>query len=318
MASKLRDIMAPVLTRESVKGDSYTDYMMTRRELGNPFGTYGGGKQVEWVVADRFAPGFQDSFDEDKISVGIKPLNGGWSVHSIADGIVRKAGDGTIKIAREIAAGNYEIIEYGNVRDIQVSEGDEVKRGAHLGSVADRTKPLMVSWYEEKLDAGGVSLDPDEMGFSQRGWAYNPALFMTGFAGYEEPEKPTIYAGGSARDLKDCTTIVDFAYSRLGCPYVWGATGPSTFDCSGLTQWCYAQAGIQIPRTSEAQHDAAAAAGNLLALDESKLLPGDILWKKGHVGIYVGNNTYIHAPKPGDVVRVATGISYFTHALRFS
>ena len=90
------------------------------------------------------------------------------------------------------------------------------------------------------------------------------------------------------------------------------------FDCSGLTQWCYAQAGIQIPRTSEAQHDAAAAAGNLLALDESKLLPGDILWKKGHVGIYVGNNTYIHAPKPGDVVRVATGISYFTHALRFS
>ena len=318
VASKLRDIMAPVLTRESVKGDSYTDYMMTRRELGNPFGTYGGGKQVEWVVADRFAPGFQDSFDEDKISVGIKPLNGGWSVHSIADGVVRKVGDGTIKIAREIAAGNYEIIEYGNVRDIQVSEGDEVKRGAHLGSVADRTKPLMVSWYEEKLDAGGVSLDPDEMGFSQRGWAYNPALFMTGFAGYEEPEKPTIYAGGSARDLKDCTTIVDFAYSRLGCPYVWGATGPSTFDCSGLTQWCYAQAGIQIPRTSEAQHDAAAAAGNLLALDESKLLPGDILWKKGHVGIYVGNNTYIHAPKPGDVVRVATGIGYFTHALRFS
>ena len=318
VASKLRDIMAPVLTRESVKGDSYTDYMMTRRELGNPFGTYGGGKQVEWVVADQFAPGFQDSFDEDKISVGIKPLNGGWSVHSIADGVVRKVGDGTIKIAREIAAGNYEIIEYGNVRDIQVSEGDEVKRGAHLGSVADRTKPLMVSWYEEKLDAGGVSLDPDEMGFSQRGWAYNPALFMTGFAGYEEPEKPTIYAGGSARDLKDCTTIVDFAYSRLGCPYVWGATGPSTFDCSGLTQWCYAQAGIQIPRTSEAQHDAAAAAGNLLALDESKLLPGDILWKKGHVGIYVGNNTYIHAPKPGDVVRVATGISYFTHALRFS
>lgn len=318
VASKLRDIMAPVLTRENVKGDSYTDYMMTRRELGNPFGTYGGGKQVEWVVADRFAPGFQDSFDEDKISVGIKPLNGGWSVHSIADGVVRKAGDGTIKIAREIAAGNYEIVEYGNVRDIQVSEGDEVKRGAHLGSVADRTKPLMVSWYEEKLDAGGMSLDPDEMGFSQRGWAYNPALFMTGFAGYEEPEKPTIYAGGSARDLKDCTTIVGFAYSRLGCPYVWGATGPNTFDCSGLTQWCYAQAGIRIPRTSEAQHDAAAASGNLLALDESKLLPGDILWKKGHVGIYVGNNTYIHAPKPGDVVRVATGISYFTHALRFS
>lgn len=231
---------------------------------------------------------------------------------------MRKAGDGTIKIAREIAAGNYEIVEYGNVRDIQVSEGDEVKRGAHLGSVADRTKPLMVSWYEEKLDAGGMSLDPDAMGFSQRGWAYNPALFMTGFAGYEEPEKPTIYAGGSARNLKDCTTIVDFAYSRLGCPYVWGATGPNTFDCSGLTQWCYAQAGIRIPRTSEAQHDAAAASGNLLALDESKLLPGDILWKKGHVGIYVGNNTYIHAPKPGDVVRVATGISYFTHALRFS
>lgn len=95
---------------------------------------------------------------------------------------MRKAGDGTIKLAREIAAGNYEIIEYGNVHDIQVSEGDEVKRGAHLGSVADRTKPLMVSWYEEKLDAGGVSLDPDEMGFKSARLGVQPGTIHDRFS----------------------------------------------------------------------------------------------------------------------------------------
>ena len=141
---------------------------------------------------------------------------------------------------------------------------------------------------------------------------------MEGFAGYEEPEEPIEYSGGSLRNLADCETIVDYAYSRLGCPYVWGATGPYVFDCSGLTQWCYAQAGIQIPRTSEEQYVTALLSGNVLPLDESLLQPGDILWKSGHVGIYIGNNQYIHAPHTGDVVKVSSGISFFTYAIRFA
>ena len=290
---------------------------MTRRDLGNPFGTYGGGKAVEWVVADRFAPGFEGSFDADKVSVGLKPLNGGWAVHAVKDGTVEKIEDGTVTISNKTADGEWEVIEYGNVGDIQVKENDAVARGAHLGYIDDRAKPLLVSWYEKTLSTDASTI-LDEPGMKHRGWAYNPALFMSGFAGYEEPEAPTeVAAAAGARSLEDCTTIIDFAHSRLGCPYVWGATGPDTFDCSGLTQWCYAKAGIQIPRNSEAQHDAAAAAGRCFAIDESKMQPGDIVWKKGHVGIYIGNNRYIHAPQTGDVVKISTGITYFTHFLRF-
>ena len=100
--------------------------------------------------------------------------------------------------------------------------------------------------------------------------------------------------------------------TQLGVPYVWGGTTPGVgFDCSGLTQWCYAQAGIPIPRVTEDQM----AAGTCVPLSEAR--PGDILWRSGHVAVYLGGNSYIHAPRPGDHVRVAEGISRFTCAVRF-
>jgi cell wall-associated NlpC family hydrolase len=106
--------------------------------------------------------------------------------------------------------------------------------------------------------------------------------------------------------------ILQAAESRLGCPYVWGGNGPNSFDCSGLTKWCYAQAGIDIPRVDTGQCSEAEA-----RLPISEAQPGDILWKYGHVGLYVGDGTYIHAPQPGDVVRYATNIYSFTYACRY-
>jgi peptidoglycan DL-endopeptidase CwlO len=91
---------------------------------------------------------------------------------------------------------------------------------------------------------------------------------------------------------------VAYAYSKLGDPYVYGATGPSSFDCSGLVQAAWASAGVSIPRTTYEQVAA------LPAVSTSDLQPGDLLFFAGdsHVGIYVGGNELIDAPQTGEDV----------------
>ncbi|WP_026418231.1 MULTISPECIES: C40 family peptidase [Actinoalloteichus] len=91
------------------------------------------------------------------------------------------------------------------------------------------------------------------------------------------------------------------ALGKQGTPYVYGATGPGTFDCSGLVQWAYAQVGIGVPRNSRAQ----AAAG--VPVSRAQLAPGDIIAYGSpvhHVSMYVGGGNVVHAPTTGDVVKV--------------
>ncbi|MEU4492542.1 NlpC/P60 family protein [Streptomyces sp. NBC_00210] len=91
------------------------------------------------------------------------------------------------------------------------------------------------------------------------------------------------------------------AQSKIGSPYVYGASGPSSFDCSGLTSWAYSQAGVSIPRTSQSQ----ANAGTRI-YSQSGLQQGDLVIFYGdmhHVGLYAGNGQVLHAPKPGASVR---------------
>ncbi|MFH9348476.1 NlpC/P60 family protein [Kitasatospora sp. NPDC017646] len=92
------------------------------------------------------------------------------------------------------------------------------------------------------------------------------------------------------------------AATKVGSPYVWGATGPGSFDCSGLMVWAFNQAGVSLPRTSQEQ----AGAGTRIGTDLSQAQPGDLLIFYGdahHVGIYAGNGQVLHAPKPGASVR---------------
>ena len=91
------------------------------------------------------------------------------------------------------------------------------------------------------------------------------------------------------------------AQNEIGKPYVYGATGPSSFDCSGLTSYAYAQAGVSIPRTSEEQ----ATIGTRI-YSQSQLQVGDLVFFYGdihHVGLYAGNGQVLHAPHTGAVVR---------------
>jgi len=91
------------------------------------------------------------------------------------------------------------------------------------------------------------------------------------------------------------------AQSKIGTPYVYGATGPGSFDCSGLTSWAYRQAGVSIPRTSQEQANAGTRIYSM-----SQLRQGDLVIFYGdfhHVGFYAGNGLVLHAPKPGASVR---------------
>lgn len=90
------------------------------------------------------------------------------------------------------------------------------------------------------------------------------------------------------------------ALSRLGSPYVWGATGPDRFDCSGLTQWAYNQAGVPLSRTTYTQiHDG-------ISVGRSAIQPGDLVFPStGHVQLSIGNNLVVEAPHAGATVRIS-------------
>lgn len=162
-----------------------------------------------------------------------------------------------------------------------------------------------------------ANCDSDKMaeGLKDAGWATSSS--------YVESLKSVMgtynlyrFDGMSLEDFQEGAfsgdAIVSAAYSQLGVPYVWGGTTANVgLDCSGLAQYCYRQAGISIPRNTENQY----AQGTKIPLSEAQ--PGDILYRTGHVGIYIGGDRYIHAPQSGDVVKVASGISSFTCALRY-
>ncbi|MEU6364704.1 NlpC/P60 family protein [Streptomyces sp. NPDC046931] len=109
--------------------------------------------------------------------------------------------------------------------------------------------------------------------------------------------------GSSAADSSYATKAAKalaFARAQIGKPYVWGATGPGSYDCSGLTQAAWKAAGVTLPRTTYDQVNA----GTTVPLSEAQ--PGDLVFfydDISHVGVYIGNGMMIHAPKPGAYVR---------------
>ncbi|WP_432981838.1 NlpC/P60 family protein [Dactylosporangium sp. CA-233914] len=108
------------------------------------------------------------------------------------------------------------------------------------------------------------------------------------------PGSPPAVSGAAGK-------AVSYAWAQLGKPYVWGAAGPNSFDCSGLTMMAWKAAGVTLP------HNAAEQYNTVRHITRSQLAPGDLVFYNGlgHVGIYIGNNQIIHAPNSRTVVKVA-------------
>ncbi|MEV7325595.1 NlpC/P60 family protein [Streptomyces sp. NPDC093970] len=128
--------------------------------------------------------------------------------------------------------------------------------------------------------------------------AADRAAFAHASRGDDRAALPDL-SGATAPDGRAAAAVAA-ARAALGRPYVWGASGPTGFDCSGLMQWSYAHAGIHLPRTSQEQRHA----GHQVPLSQAQ--PGDLVVYRSdasHVGMYVGNGQVIHAPYPGAPVR---------------
>jgi cell wall-associated NlpC family hydrolase len=145
---------------------------------------------------------------------------------------------------------------------------------------------------------------------------------VTQVAGISAGAAPSA-ADGPGMTTTQLTTALRAAESRKGLPYVWGAAGPTSFDCSGLVQWSFAQAGVSMPRVAADQ------ARTGPAVPVSQLEPGDLLFYHtdptdpgylSHVAIYLGNGWMIQAPQPGISVQVvpASFGSQFAGAIRVS
>ena len=104
----------------------------------------------------------------------------------------------------------------------------------------------------------------------------------------------------AAAPLPAAARAVETALKELGKPYRYGALGPSTFDCSGLTKFAYGTAGISLPHSAAAQYRSGR------RVNRNQLQPGDLIFWRGldHVGLYIGNGKMVHAPRTGEVVTI--------------
>lgn len=129
---------------------------------------------------------------------------------------------------------------------------------------------------------------------------------VTGQAAKPKPEKPAAGQASTPLVPGSLGAVLAYARAQLGKPYVWAAAGPNGFDCSGLVVASYARAGIALP------HQTGGLIGRGRPVSRAQLQPGDLVFpSSGHVGIYLGDGMMIHAPHPGDHVRIAKVYAFY-------
>ena len=196
------------------------------------------------------------------------------------------------------------------LRDLQVKQAAIIKaakdaaarraaqaRAAQLQAQADANARALAAFVNQptQVVADRVGQNTASRDGSSRG-ATSPAPAP-------QPAPAPVRHSGNAAQIAVAT-----AMAQLGKPYVWGASGPDTFDCSGLTMFAYAAAGISIPHYTGAQINV----GRRVSWGEMQ--PGDLIFfgaDLGHMGMYIGGGQMIHAPHTGDVVKISSLSGYY-------
>lgn len=142
-----------------------------------------------------------------------------------------------------------------------------------------------------------------------------------GLMGYVAAEYVTVHSGEMpALSSQGSQAVINIAKQFLGVPYVYGGSSPRGFDCSGFVQYVYKQLGYNLHRVAASQMT------NGIAISKADLAPGDLVGFYsnigggyiGHIGIYVGNNMMIHAPRSGDVIKITSIADGTYHGLRYA
>lgn len=185
-----------------------------------------------------------------------------------------------------------------NAAPIPLSDAPQAAPAARVTDLPTTVSVPDIAWGDdETVTASAAAPAPEETAEAEA-----PADEDTQAASRDEARADI--TGGQAAPVAvpangSGSSIVSIAMSLLGIPYVYGGTSPAGFDCSGFTQYVYAQAGISIPRTSGEQ----GYAGTFIPASEAQ--PGDLVWHAyGHVGIYAGNGMVIEATTPGSVTKI--------------
>lgn len=176
----------------------------------------------------------------------------------------------------------------------------------------EQLRRIAISGYAVYAD-GSISKPDGVRTYDQ--YLYDEFIVKYNLTQYDKM-KSSDFEKNEDKGNKDTNKIVSTAKSKLGCPYVYGAAGPDTFDCSGLVYWVYGQQGISVPRSTTGY---LGYVGSNKEVSWDEIRPGDIVWTNSHAGIYIGNDQYIHAPQAGENVKVASGArNAFDRVFRFS
>lgn len=216
------------------------------------------------------------------------------------------------QLERDAVKAQFDVIDNGNSSSIEIQgaitqlvsiKNSQIKSPIVSKEIDEKVEKAKVLASQKKAaeDKEAANIQRQAQAAASAAKSASSSLASSKSSGKKSGTSVSAPAGGNAQ------AILNEAYKHLGAKYVWGATGPETFDCSGFTSYVYKHAaGIDISRTTYTQIDVGQ------PVSEGELKPGDLVFPHtGHVGIYVGNGQMIHAPQTGDVVKVSPVYGFY-------